>query len=559
MLMQRFLGDPGEEVCVVLRWRGPGAPTAVICPGLAVGAAEPRYLLPILARELHELGWNTFQFDYLGDGDSAGDHSRVTLGTATASTERVVAFAESLGCGGFALVGYGVGNVVTACLAARERVRAVALIAPHLPVFNGGNGPVWEALDRLDTSGGAVFPQSSHADGPLGALLRATVGEAVVPAQPCGPISPGFLQELRTVRPQEWLARSSTPLLVVSDNSGDALARPAAPAAFRPIDHTPSGYRPSWHWCAECREGVLGALREWLREHLPAPAPREPGLSPRPPPPPLPDGAGEDFRPGERVRACSFAREVRGETVLGVLHVPPRGAPHRPVGLVYEVGIPGQRVDVHRCGPRTAAALAGLGFYVLRYDARGMGLSDGDFSEVTWTRKLEDLRQVMDAVSALGPDRFVVLGNSAGARMAYLAANRCDRVAGCVSWGPILVEPEERVGEGVLRRHPSGRLVTEYCGLWLGVAYNLDERRYDFLDEFRRCRKPGLVLFAREEENRVNKERMREIAREMPGTVVREVPGTHGFAPEAVPEVIGATTEWLVELAAGLDGAPVGG
>lgn len=554
MLIQRLVGEPGREICIVYHWLGSHAPAIIICPGVAVSMSEPRYLLSILARRCRDLGFNVLQFDYVGNGDSAGRYVDVSLSSLLGSVDQVLAFVESLGCSRVGIVGYGIGNIVASLVVQRPSIAAVALLSPQLLVFSDQCPEVWDELAEISPrgQGGPVYPQVWHAATALGMLWRATVGENVVPAQPCGPLDASLLWQLRALYPQACFLQHDKPLLIISEREDDAINRSGSPIGFELLQHCSTRYKPTWHWCAECREHALACLTSWLRVQLGPPCLE----------PPVAEDLGLELAASsidshfaETARQYPLTVEIEGQSVLGILHTPSASAPKRQMCVIYEPGIPGQRVDIHCCGPRLAQALVQKGFSVFRYDGRDMGVSAGEFHEFTWSRKAKDLTCVMDYLASLDGEhmrQFVILGNSAGARTACLVANRSERVCACVFWGPILVEPDERVGERVIKRHSSGALVTEYCGLWLGIKYNLDERRYNFVEEFEDCRKPSLILFANDEENVVNKETVLEIAGKHPEHCVREIPGTHGFSPETIGDAIDASVSWLEALSVSL-------
>lgn len=547
MLAQRLIGNLGKEICIVYHWHRPQAPAVVICPGIANSMSEPRYLLSILARCCYDRGLNVFQFDYLGDGDSSGDYRDVTTDSLLKSANRVMEFAQSLGCEQFGVVGYGVGNIVVSLLGQRPDVHAMILIAPHLLVFSEKEHAIREQLAQLDHAE-TIYPRVEDNSIPLGMLWKATVGEAIVPAQPCGPISVLFLRELLKLRPQRILSQLDKPVLIISDQDERASVESSPFLTYERIEHNPAPYKPTWHWCVECRQELLDRILHWLATRF---SRVDSTFSISVHPSNTSSIVQEDYQPKKLARQCALSFESHGKSLLGILHIPPSSAPLKKMCVIYEPGIPGQRVDIHRCGPRLAEHLAQHGFYVFRYDGRGMGVSEGEFHEFTWTRKLEDTMEIITRLSSLVPThfrRFIILGNSAGARVACMAANRSSDILATVLWGPIIVEPEVRVGGGSIKRHSSGRLVTEYCGLWLGVNYNIDERKYDFLKELETYRKPSLIIFAEKEENTRNKLMIQSLVSRQPEKDIREMPGTHGFSSECIADVIDMTAKWLSDL-----------
>ena len=78
-------------------------------------------------------------------------------------------------------------------------------------------------------------------------------------------------------------------------------------------------------------------------------------------------------------------------------------------------------------------------FQLIRYDGRGMGLSDRDVSEFSPQTRLEDLEAVIDAS---GVEKFALLGMSEGGSTAIrYAAKHPERVSHLIIWGGFLVPP----------------------------------------------------------------------------------------------------------------------
>jgi len=551
MLQQLFVGAPGREISVVYRYHGPTAPAVVICPGLGNSMSEPRYLFSILARQAYDAGFSTFQFDYVGDGDSSGDCRATSWCGILESGEQVIGLARKLGAPAIHLVGYGMGNLVAGMLESHSAVHSLALINPRFAIFSKAAQQDWKDLRRSCNSNGEIYPAQAPDGSFANSLWEAIVGEPFVPTQPCGPLSVALIDELLEMKSPSTLYRSGKPIFIVSERQEDRLACGGGdpPQYFQLVQHTASRYKPTWHWCADCRALILSSTTDFLLAQM-TKGDSE-GCDWRTPPP---DAAVSDGRSLSSVAVNSHLRslvaEVAGEQVLAVVHLP-KAAIARDLCVIYEAGMPGQRVDIHRCGPRLATLLVNQGFFVCRYDPRGMGVSAGEFHRTTWTSRLADCLTMIELLSQEFAERqlrFAIVGHSAGARVACLAANREERMLACITWGPVMIEPSERIGEHQIRRHPSGSLVTEYCGLWMGINYNLDERRYDFLKEFRCCRKPGLVAFADgdREHNPENEKLLTAIVAEQPEKELIRFAGPHGFSPEAFTVLLTQTTEWLV-------------
>lgn len=153
---------------------------------------------------------------------------------------------------------------------------------------------------------------------------------------------------------------------------------------------------------------------------------------------------------------AAFVIDGDGAAMVGVLHSPP-GNPS--LGVVLVVGGPQYRVGSHRQFVLIARALAARDHPILRFDARGMGDSDGDFPGFEAID--DDIRAAIDALIARAPSvRRVVLWGLCDAASAILFyAHRDPRVAAAV-----LVNPWVRTVEGQakaeVKHYYGGRLLS---------------------------------------------------------------------------------------------------
>ncbi|WP_027480467.1 alpha/beta hydrolase, partial [Deinococcus pimensis] len=117
---------------------------------------------------------------------------------------------------------------------------------------------------------------------------------------------------------------------------------------------------------------------------------------------------------------------VGGERVVGVLHLPDTPAPAAGHPLVVMLhGYTGHKSETHRLFTLTARHLARLGVGALRFDFRGSGDSDGDFSAMTVSREVEDALAGVEYARArpgVDPARVMLMGFSMGGMVAALAA-----------------------------------------------------------------------------------------------------------------------------------------
>lgn len=550
MIVQKIIGNKRNKICAICHLRGPKSPGIIVCSGIANTMSEPRYLFSILSKQLYELGFNVFQFDYSGDGDSEGNFTDITLESLISSSREVKNYCKSLSIKEVGIIGYGIGNVIASFLIEDCSVKTAVLISPYFRIFNNEAQESWKELKRVST-GKVIFPRHDYTSLFLKMFWQATVGENITPSQPCGPINKKLCDELKFASPVNNFLKSKKPFLVISNDEKDELTQLKDYGKFKLLKHEPSKHKPSWQWCLDCRKYLMSNVLKWFGEFLPVEnkivqknnifANND-----------LRDEHSEEkYKPSNRERILSVSIKNEHTSMLGILHVPSQSSKLKTDCVIFEPGIPGQRVDIHRCGTRLANELVKEGYYVFRYDARGMGVSEGKFHKVTITRKLEDFMLVMNFLSGnkcMQVKNFIIVSNSAGARLAVLIANRMENVRACVFWGPVLTEPENRVGEGVIKRHLDGSFITEYCGLCLGINYNLDERKYDFVEEFLNMSQPALLVLSDEDKDGITYKKIQPINGKSSKVKMISKPGQHGFDPKDVDGVIADTIKWIYDL-----------
>lgn len=550
MIIQKFLKSSKGDIFVVYHWHSSKASSIIISPGLSNSLAEPRYLFPIIARRLYSLGFNVFLFDYLGDGDSTGDFVSIDLNDIIKTLEQVMNFVLSLGVSQIGLIGYGVGNIIQSSFLHIPEVKTAIFISPHLFFFLDSK----KYLNNIFLKKGEIlYPKIQSSNNAIEILLESVIGEKVVDGQFPGPISTTILLDLKNTKFYKQILQTPKSMFILSEDKKDIENIKNSTIVTEIIKHTPSEYKASWHWCVTCREQLINQISSWLDIQLTNKV-HDIDMSE------LKSTIlytknnfhDEDYTPKNSVRTLPITIDIKGEgSILGILHVPNKRNYKYPVCIVYEVGNPGQRVDIHRSGPRVANFLAKNGFYVFRYDNRCMGVSSGDFHDFTLSNKINDTKYLLQNLLLIKPyiKKFIFVSNSAGAKSVVIETNHNSNVIGSVLWGPILLDSNLSGGNSKIKRHKqTGQLITEYCGLNLGIKYNIDEKNYDFLTTLKNCNKPFLVLFAHNESNVLNRKEIENIIGKQPEKEIVVFPGSHGFASESIDNVITKTHVWIKNL-----------
>lgn len=137
------------------------------------------------------------------------------------------------------------------------------------------------------------------------------------------------------------------------------------------------------------------------------------------------------------------------QQINGILHSPTDcDAPCPAVAFFH--GFTGTKVEPHRIFVKTARELAAIGFYVLRFDFRGSGDSEGDFSEMTIGGEVSDAVKSIDVLTAMpgvDADRIGILGLSMGGCVAAFVSGQDARVKSTVMWAPLSDDPPDRKNE----------------------------------------------------------------------------------------------------------------
>ena len=139
----------------------------------------------------------------------------------------------------------------------------------------------------------------------------------------------------------------------------------------------------------------------------------------------------------------------KGQQLNGVLHSP-TGSDALCPAVVFFHGFTGTKVEPHRIFVKTARALAAIGFYALRFDFRGSGDSEGDFSEMTISGEISDAIKSIDVLTAMpgiDTERIGILGLSMGGCVAACVSGQDTRVKSTVLWAPLSDDPPDRKQE----------------------------------------------------------------------------------------------------------------
>ncbi|MHA7850473.1 bifunctional alpha/beta hydrolase/OsmC family protein [Roseovarius sp.] len=119
-----------------------------------------------------------------------------------------------------------------------------------------------------------------------------------------------------------------------------------------------------------------------------------------------------------------------GEALAARLDLPE--APHLATAVLAHCFTCSKDIPAAR---RIAARLAGAGIAVLRFDFTGLGHSQGEFANTSFTSNITDLELAAKALAARGMAPGLLIGHSLGGAAVLAAARRIDSVTAVVTIG----------------------------------------------------------------------------------------------------------------------------
>jgi uncharacterized protein len=242
--------------------------------------------------------------------------------------------------------------------------------------------------------------------------------------------------------------------------------------------------------------------------------------------------------------------EHAGRTLRGVLHLPhPNPSPAPAVVLCHGFG--GNRYEFGYSFLRLAERLSGAGAAAYRFDFAGCGESDGDFTAITVSDQVAQVRTVLAEVArhqAIDPQRLSLLGMSLGGITAALAAPGLG-LRSLVLWAPAATAVEaNEPAESPFWREAVERGYWDFGGMPVSPAFFEDGKGIDPWKDA--AGHDGPVLFASGAGDEVVPERVVDAYREVYADRFEEhrVPGV-GHTFETVParaELLDRTAEFLL-------------
>ncbi|MGA8165627.1 MAG: alpha/beta fold hydrolase [Waddliaceae bacterium] len=138
----------------------------------------------------------------------------------------------------------------------------------------------------------------------------------------------------------------------------------------------------------------------------------------------------------EERRLVEFKNQ--GLKIFGVLHLPVYVKPAPAVLFCH--GLAGNKIGKHRMYVILSERLSRAGIASLRFDFRGSGDSEGNFSDMSLQGEVCDAVKALEFLSlqpGIDPMRIGILGRSFGGAIAVIAAYRFQKIKSIALWAPV--------------------------------------------------------------------------------------------------------------------------
>ena len=215
----------------------------------------------------------------------------------------------------------------------------------------------------------------------------------------------------------------------------------------------------------------------------------------------------------------------------GVLHLPEQSKQEKFPLIILLHGFVGSKVGEHRLFVKAARYFTEHGYAVFRFDFSGCGESDGDYADVTVTKQLQEVEEVLDYVTtikAVDVNNIILIGHSLGGAVAALTAAQNRRIRKLLLWSPVgnpYQDIAQILGEDALEiARTDGRV--DYQGFYVSQAFLQDLKNHHPLESIRSYEGDAFVIHAKEDED-IPKEHTARYANSLRQRNRKEIVNTH--------------------------------
>lgn len=166
------------------------------------------------------------------------------------------------------------------------------------------------------------------------------------------------------------------------------------------------------------------------------------------------------------------------KVLSGMLHIPKVKLSYNPT-IIICYGLDGTRTELHRQFLFFSNIAEELGITVLRFDYAGLGVSEGNFWDVTINTKAEDVITAINYIDNIYKNEkhyISLLGVSDGAKVAVRVANQMKTIKNIILCSPLLYpESYDKHSSNNISKfaieHRTKKVVFPFYGLWMNPIY----------------------------------------------------------------------------------------
>lgn len=195
----------------------------------------------------------------------------------------------------------------------------------------------------------------------------------------------------------------------------------------------------------------------------------------------------------------SFTLGEKGKRIFGIVERPATGKSF-PTVLMFH-GFTGEHIVSTFKFPRLSRRLVEKGIATVRFDFRGSGDSEGEFSEMSPLTELRDAEEVYSFVRSREwcSDRLGVIGYSLGGMVGSLFAGRHPEIEALLLWSPVIMNQEFFNRKDYT--FESAEDYKDVLGLKLGSIFFDDGRSVDASEELKSYDGDLLIVHGSDDES----------------------------------------------------------
>lgn len=426
----------------------------LICPGIGYSKVGPYFLLSNIAQSLYRSKKNVMIFDYFGLGDSDGDYISLSYQRIVKSSQNVLLYLREIGYRRIVLIGLGIGNLVCNELCMEPDVSGMCLIDYTPTAFSSTQ------MMKIRNMVGLVSKTYTH------------------------PVPEGKFDYKKDILYN--YKKCKYPVYCIDSKVLGEISK-----LFNILN--PDNWNDEVE-LAKVWEQIGSKVVEWvLQNEVENPKPIK----------------NSSLRVTENNRSNVGMEElIEIDGLQGIFYKASTFA----IGesrtcVIYEPGLGGERVDHMRVGVLAARKLSENGFFFLRYDFYGCGVSEGEFYKFRWSDKFYKLQAIMEYLKIKYDIRnFIILSYSEGAKTAIRACKQCDAVKAAIMWSPVLIngfinyqglqeEDRKKIELPKFIKDKKRGIVLPTQAYYLGLNYFIDQKENQLYENLIENDKPIKVLY----------------------------------------------------------------